>query len=132
MTLRRSITLSPIWGFFCNTNSTMKLKGHCHTCTVELEYRTLGDVGFPSFKATVDAVQERVRQLLEEQGPFKDATNEDVAEHLWNGFDGWTCPELEQWDGDYQLQRMTLGVLGVHDRIGHAPGVTYYTVQREG
>lgn len=125
--MTRTITVGPFAAFFTNVNTAMKLAGHSHFATVELEFETLGDTGFPAFADTYAAVQQHIGQHTEK--PFRDCTNEGVADRLFEAFRKWTHPSLERWGGSFELCRLTLGVRGVPDRIGHADGFTYYTVR---
>src|SRR4051794_16801678 len=90
-TLRSSVTVGPFSVFFTNTNRAMQLPGHSHFALVTLTYRTAtGAHGFPAFASTYDAVQTHLKALT--RLPFRHATNEDVADRLWNAFVGWTHP----------------------------------------
>lgn len=126
-----TISIGPLPIFFCNTNTTMRLKGHCHTAAVTVVYRTTGQFGYPSFLKTNDAIRARLRELTGVERPFRDATNEDVLRELWQALDGWRSPAWDEWGGDYQLWAMHLDVIGVDDRIGHDPGTTRYTIERQ-
>lgn len=128
MTLRKTITTGPFLSFFFNRNTEMQLKGHGHTCNVTLVWETLDTRGFPAFEATYADIDNRVRELLEK--PFRNHTNENVADYLFEGFDEWSTPEIDEWGGEWRLHAMTLGVIGVHDDIGHAAGETFYRVER--
>jgi hypothetical protein len=56
---------------------------------VTLTYRTApGQHGFPAFASTYDADMTHLKALT--LRPFHDATNEDVANALWNAFVEWT------------------------------------------
>ncbi|MBM0203545.1 hypothetical protein JNW90_10765 [Micromonospora sp. STR1s_5] len=125
-----TITLGPWPVFFCNTNTAMRLRSHCHTAYVTVVYRTTGRVGFPSFLATNQPIRDRLRDLTGVEHPFRDATNEDVVRQLFLALDGWTDPEWESWGGSYFLDAVHLDVLGVDDKIGHDPGTTRYTIER--
>lgn len=123
--LRETITVGPIGITFCNTNSAMKLKGHCHTAGVWVTYATTGAFGYPSFKATNDALRAKVYELTAK--PFRDCTNEDVTRALFWGLYEFRSPEWDDWAGTYELATVRLDVIGVEDTIGHDPGVTTYT-----
>lgn len=125
---RRTITVGPLDIYFTNVNKPMGLRAHSHTATLEVTYLTLARHGYPSFEVTNRALLERVRELT--RTPFKDATNEDVADRLWAHLDGYVAPEWERWGGAYTLHAIRLGVIGVHDDIGHDDSTTYYTVER--
>lgn len=125
----RSVTIGPFSCFFTNVNKEMNLPGHSHFATVTLEYKTLGIHGFPAFEATYKAVQDMLRGLT--MHPFRDATNEVVAERMFSSFKGFRHPEIDKWGGDYTLYRLTLSVRGVPDKIGHADGFTDYTVRED-
>jgi hypothetical protein len=124
-----TITPAPILGFFSNVNTEMGLRGHSHSCSVELEFQTLGSRGWPSFAKTQDCLTDKLKALTAR--PFKNATNEDVARALFKGFQDPALYEEEdvaRWGGEYRLIRLRLGVLGVPDAIGHSAGWTHYTV----
>lgn len=127
-----TITLGPFGIFFCNTNTEMGLKGHCHTASVSLEYETLSSTGYPSFQQTNDAVRQRLRELTGVDHPFRDSTNEDVCRALFTAFNGWQGETWQDWGGSYQLHAVHLDVVGVHDRIGHDEGTTRYSILRTG
>jgi hypothetical protein len=127
-----TVTVGPFPIYFGNVNVAMNLRGHHHTAAVTLEYETpIGEHGYPSFRTTNDAIRERLQQHTGVRNTFRDATNEDVAERLFDLFHGWTHPTWEQYGGTYELAALHLDVEGVHDDIGHDAGVTRYTV-REG
>jgi len=127
--IRGSVTVGPFSVFFTNVNKTMQLPGHSHFATVTLTYQTAnGDHGFPAFADTYHAVQQHLMALC--ALPFRNATNEDVADRLWAAFDGWSDPVVDKWGGAFRLARLELAVRGVPDKIGHADGFTTYTVER--
>jgi hypothetical protein len=128
MTLHRTVTVGPFPIYFGNVNKAMGLRGHYHTGAVTLVYSVDGEHGYPSFKATNDALRARLQELT--RGIFRDATNEVVADRLWAALDGWVAPEWEPWGGDYSLDALHLDVQGVLDDIGHDDGTTRYTVAR--
>lgn len=119
-----TITVGPLQSFFSNKNDEMGLKGHSHACNVTLEYRTLGSTGFPAFESTYRDLQERIKQVLGK--PIR-GTNEVVGRLLWQELANFSTPEMERWGGGYRLVKLTLGVLGVPDEIGHADGYTFYS-----
>jgi hypothetical protein len=127
--MKQVVTIGPFASQFFNKNNAMNLRGHWHFCQVTLEYRTTGTTGFPAFEATYRSVQSRLRELM--SAPFRDATNEKVAQRLFEGFDGWTDDEIRRWGGAFQLDCVHLDVRGVPDDIGHADGFTRYTVIRD-
>ena len=126
--MRRSITIGPLGIFFTNVNTAMKLAGHSHYAEVTLEYQTTGDRGFPAFANTYGAVQGRLIELTSR--PFRDATNEDVADSLFASLADWTSPAIVDWGGGFRLVELRLAVRGVLDKIGHADGFTTYRVSR--
>jgi hypothetical protein len=125
-----TITVGPFPIFFCNTNTTMKLKGHCHAAAVTVTFRTSGATGYPSFLATNAAIRQHLKETTGVEHPFRDSTNEDVVRNLFNGLAEFRPAEWEEWDGAYELEGVDLDVVGVDDQIGHDPGVTRYTVRR--
>jgi hypothetical protein len=124
-----AVTIGPLWLFFTNVNDEMALPGHSHAAELVLTYRNLGPVGFPAFDATVRAVQERLVELT--RLAFRNATNEEVLRRLFAGFDGWSHPSIDTWHSHFELIKAQLGVQGVLDHIGHADGVTWYTIKRK-
>lgn len=125
-----TITIGPVPVFFCNTNTAMALKSHCHQADVNIGYETTGLFGYPSFEATNNAIRARLKARTGVGKPFRDSTNEDVLRTLWGLFDGWVAPEWESWGGDFRLHTMTLDVHASADAIGHDPGTTRYTIRR--
>jgi hypothetical protein len=125
--VRRTITIGPFSAYFTNINKAMHLPGHTHFATVTLHYETLGATGFPAFATTYAAVQRLIGQVTAR--PFRDMTNEDVADTLWNAFVTWTNPEIEKFGGAFALRRLELAVRGAPDNIGHADGFTVYAVE---
>lgn len=130
MLLIRTVTVGPFSIFFGNVNVAMGLRGHHHTAAVTLVYSTDGPHGYPSFQATNDAIRLRLRDLTGVRNTFRDATNEDVADQLWDAFDGWVDPSWEPWGGAYRLCELHLDVQGVPDDIGHDESVTRYSIRR--
>jgi len=129
MTLIRTITVGPFRVYFGNVNMPMGIRGHYHTADVTLVYSIpTGRHGYPSFKATNDAIRTQLQKLT--KGIFRDATNEDVSQRLFEAFDGWIDPEWESWGGDYTLAAVHLDVMGVLDDIGHDDSTTRYTTAR--
>jgi hypothetical protein len=126
--MKRTVTIGPFSAFFSNVNTAMRLPGHSHFATVTLHYETLGDIGFPAFESTYAAVQARLRDLTEL--PFRDKTNEQVADALWDGLVNWTHAEIDKWQAQFALRKLELAVRGVPDKIGHADGFTVYAVER--
>ena len=129
-----TITVGPLNLFFTNKNDQMALPGHSHYATVTLVFLTLPapgdepDVGFPAFADTYGAVKARIKELTAK--PFRNATNEVVARQLFDSFDGWSDPVFDKWPGSWMLTKLILSVQGVPDRIGHADGMTHYTIDR--
>lgn len=126
--LVKTVTVGPFSWFFTNVNTAMGLAGHSHYAEVTLVYRHRGPRGFPAFASTYAEIQERLIALAAK--PFRDHTNEDVASALWAAFDGWTHPVIDAWGGDFTLHAVELAVRGVPDAIGHADGLTRYTLRR--
>ena len=126
--MTRTITVGPFPIFFTNVNRPMNLRAHSHTGAVTVVYDTIGRHGYPSFQVTNEALERRIHELTRDV--FKDATNEDIADRLWDHLDGYTAPEWEEWGGEYTLRAVHLDVIGVHDLIGHDNGTTRYTVAR--
>lgn len=125
-----TIELGPWPVFFCNTNTVMGLKSHCHHAEVTVVYRTLGRTGYPSFQVTNQALRDRLRELTGVERPFRDSTNEDVLRTLWRELDEWTAPEWQEWGGSYRLDAIHLDVHAAADKIGHDPGRTRYRIER--
>jgi hypothetical protein len=128
--LHRTIAVGPFGVFFTNVNRAMNLRAHSHTAYVTVVYDTTGRHGFPSFQTTNAALHKRIRDLTAEV--FKDATNEDVTDRLFDHLDGYTDPSWTEWGGDYTLRAVHLDVVGVLDDIGHDAGTTRYSVERVG
>lgn len=127
--MKRSVTVGPFPVYFGNVNRAMGLRGHYHTARVSLVYSTDAAHGYPSFKDTNDALRGKLRELT--RGIFRDATNEDVTDRLFQALDGWTAPSWDQYGGAYSLAAVHLDVDGVLDDIGHDEGTTRYTTARE-
>jgi hypothetical protein len=125
----RTISVGPIPIFFTNVNRPMGLRAHSHSGAVTVVYETTGRHGYPSFATTNDALEARVLELTREV--FKDATNEDVLDRLWEHLDGFVAPEWEEWGGDYHLHALHLDVVGVHDDIGHDDSTTRYSISHD-
>jgi hypothetical protein len=123
------VTVGPFPIYFGNVNKAMGLRGHHHTGAVTLVYETLGQHGYPSFKASNDAIRAKLQE--ETRRTFRDATNEDVARRLWKALDAWRSPEWAQWGGDYRLHALHLDVEGVLDDIGHDDTTTRYSMLQE-
>jgi hypothetical protein len=126
--MARTVTVGPFPIYFTNVNRAMGLRAHSHTGAVTVVYDTLAPHGYPSFQETNDALERRIHELTRDV--FKDATNEDIADRLWDHLDGWTAKEWEHWGGGYRLRAVHLDVIGVHDTIGHDNGTTRYTTAR--
>lgn len=132
MSRTMTVTVGPFSIFFGNVNTAMGLKGHHHTGAVTLEYGSPpGEHGYPSFRETNDAIRSRLADLTGVRHTFRDATNEVVAERLFDAFDGWVAPAWQQWGGTYRLLALHLDVIGVLDDIGHDDGTTRYTVRED-
>jgi hypothetical protein len=124
-----TITAGPLGFTFMNVNKEMGLRGHSHYAQLTLVWRTEARVGFPAFDATYAAIKDTLREASRE--PFRDATNEEVARRLFALFRGWDHPVLSTWGGsrsDFWLTELKMGVQGTLDAIGHADGMTVYTV----
>jgi hypothetical protein len=126
--MNRTISIGPLRLLFENVNTEMGIRQHTHQAQVTVTYLTVGRHGFPSFESTNRALLAHLHKLT--LAPFKDATNEDVADQLFQHLDGYTDPEWVQWGGDYSLLAVTLGVEGVFDDIGHDAGMTLVTCER--
>lgn len=125
----RTVTVGPFPIYFGNVNVAMGLRGHYHTAAVLLVYGYVrGEHGYPSFLQTNNDLRDRLRDLT--HGIFRDATNEDVAERLFDALADWTGPSWAKWGGRYWLDHLILDVEGVHDDIGHDAATTRYAVQR--
>jgi hypothetical protein len=123
------ITAGPFSIGFYNVNKAMNLPGHYHFAEVTLTYRTTGTLGFPSFADTHGVIAEALQKATED--PFRQHTNEKVAEDLFLVVESIRHPILDRWGGDYMLESLVLAVRGVHDKIGHADGFTRYEVRRD-
>ena len=127
--IEKTITAGPFPIYFHNTNTEMKLKGHGHYAEVSLTFLTLGSKGFPSFEGTHKVIEERLKQITGK--PFKDSTNEKVADTLFELFcnnDLNNEPEIKKWDCEFTIIGLELAVRGVPDEIGHANGLTRYRI----
>jgi hypothetical protein len=140
----RSITVEPLSCYFSNENKAMGLRPHMHYAEVTLTFATDGVLGFPVFADTVAGLAAVLRAMTE--APFRDSTNENVADLLFTNFkaliDGqaaapspdmvpaWELARaaLAQWGGDYSLAGLELAVRGVPDDIGHSDGFARYRV----
>ena len=133
---REFITIGPFAIFFTNVNTEMGLPGHSHHATVSISFETLGSFGFPAFEDTYAVITEALRQAT--TGPFRNATNEEVARRLWELIEATIAEEraagqespIGKRGGDYRLALLDLNVRGVLDKIGHADGWTAYTIRR--
>jgi hypothetical protein len=126
--LTRTISVGPIDIFFTNVNRAMGLRAHSHYGRVTVVYDTLGRHGYPSFRETNDALRERIHTLT--RNVFKDATNEDIADRIFEHLDGYEDKVWQPWGGSYQLRAVHLDVIGVIDEIGHDDSTTTYVVSR--
>jgi hypothetical protein len=127
-----TVVVGPFPIFFGNVNALMGLRGHHHTASVTLEYLAVDPRhGYPSFRVTNDAIRDRLEGLTGTRNTFRDATNEDVANRLFDNFRGWVADEWVAWGGTYELTALHLDVEGVWDDIGHDAGATRYTVRGE-
>lgn len=125
-----TVMVGPFPIYFGNVNQLMGLRGHHHTAQVTMEYLAVDPRhGYPSFRSTNDAIRARLESHTGVRNTFRDATNEDVADRLFQTFHGWVAPEWQSWGGDYTLTALHLDVEGVYDDIGHDAGVTRYTVR---
>jgi hypothetical protein len=114
--------------FFTNANKAMGLRAHSHYARVTVVYDTLARHGYPSFAETNDALRDRIHELTSKV--FRDATNEDVADRIFQHLDGFVHPLWEKWGGQYRLRSIRLDVVGVRDDIGHDDSTTTYLVSR--
>lgn len=129
--LLKTIRTGPFRIFFTNINKEMALGGHSHYAEVSLTWRTMDTRGFPAFAETYVVLQDRLKALTDK--PFRGFTNENVADYLYAGFRDMgphSDPILEKWGGSWELVKLELAVMGVPDKIGHADGLTIYTVER--
>jgi hypothetical protein len=127
-----TVVVGPFPIYFGNVNVLMGLRGHYHTASVTLEYLAIDPRhGYPSFRVTNDAIRARLEQLTGVRNIFRDATNEDVVNRLFDSFRGWVPAVWEPWGGQYELTALHLDVEGVWDDIGHDAGATRYTVRDE-
>lgn len=143
----KTISVAPIGCYFSNENRAMGLRPHQHYATVRLTFETTGPLGFPVFGETVAALAGVLERLT--AAPFRDSTNEDVADSLLASLCALTsrgrCPSaavedaavweaaqgvLAGWGGDYELHALELAVMGVPDDIGHSDGFATYRVTR--
>jgi hypothetical protein len=132
-TLHKSITVGPLAIFFTNVNKAMGIPGHSHYAEVTITWQTTGAIGFPVFEETVAEVKRLLQQVTDH--PFRNSSNEDVAERLWEALDAFTRhrdanPVLAKWGGDYRLLSFELAVRGVPDKIGHSDGFARYRIAR--
>lgn len=125
----RRVVVGPFPIYFGNVNKAMGLRGHHHTAAVTLEYGHFDrDHGYPSFADTNDELRAWLRDLTGVRNTFKDATNEDVAQRLYEALRERTGVSWTQYGGRYWLAALHLDVEGVHDDIGHDAGTTRYTI----
>ena len=128
-----TVEVGPFGMFFTNLNKQMGLPGHSHFGQLTLRFLTVPveghpAKGFPAFAETYAVIQDRIQELTDR--PFRNATNEQVARDLFDGFDGWTHEIIDAWHCCFVLTGLTLGVQGVQDRLGHASGMTHYGIDR--
>lgn len=134
--LRRLVEVGPLNGFMTNINTAMGLPGHSHTVRVYLTYEHgWAALGPAIFSNTMGALRDLLREALDK--PLRNMTNEDVAAHLWSIFEDWsgylTNPawkDREHPESQFELWKLTLGVRGVPDKIGHDDSWTNYVVER--
>jgi hypothetical protein len=115
------------------------LPAHAHSAEVVVGIETTGDLGYPVFQETNDLLRDLLTAGTQKM--FADSTNEDVADRIFemvlDHLEGWRDdparnPVLARWGGEYRLAFIELGVVGVHDVIGHDEGTAYYRVERTG
>ena len=125
-TFNESVSAGPFSIQFCNLNTEMELKGHCHFAKVFLEFETLGSVGFPSFEHTHREIQTKLMELTER--PFRSHTNEAVLRSLFQAMRDFPYRETAKYAAEFALAGMELHVRGVPDKIGHADSFTVYRI----
>lgn len=125
-TYNENIVAGPFSVHFCNQNTEMQLKGHCHFAQVYFDFETTGSVGFPSFEHTHAEIQARLRVLMEK--PWKSCTNEEVLRRTFDAFLRFPLDSTKRYNAEYQLVGMELHVRGVPDAIGHADAFTVYKI----
>jgi hypothetical protein len=135
-----TVTTGPYGIQFTNKNRDMGLPGHSHFAEVTLEFLSLPPdptktllrnppkQGFPVFQCTAEPIQRRLAAVVAK--PII-GTNEEVARQIFAAFDGWTCPEAENFGGEWRLNAVILSVQGVLDAIGHSYSRGVYTVRRQ-
>ena len=123
---KESITAGPFSIQFCNKNTEMELKGHCHFAQVYLTFETLGSVGFPSFEHTHAEIRGKLSDLTHK--PFHDCTNEEVVRRLFQAFVTDDLLATKRYKAEFRLVSMELHVRGVPDDIGHADAFTIYRI----
>jgi hypothetical protein len=123
---KESIQAGPFSIHFCNTNTEMELKGHCHFAQLYFEFQTLGSVGFPSFEHTHAEI--RAHLIEQTRRPFRNCTNEDVLRRLFDFFRSTELREVRKYSAEFRLVGMELYVRGVPDDIGHADSFTVYRI----
>lgn len=104
----------------------MNLRGHSHYAQVNFEFRTVGQVGFPSFAHTHEEIQGHLIALTRK--PFTDATNEDVLRQLFEYFLTVKLQRVKEYNCLFELVKMEMLVRGVPDDIGHADSFTKYSI----
>lgn len=123
---KETVTAGPFSIHFCNQNTEMKLKGHCHFAQVFIEFETKGSIGFPSFEHTHAEIRQHLIDLTVR--PFRHSTNEDVLRSLFQFFRDVTLKETLVYGAEFEVVSMELRVRGVPDQIGHADAFTVYKI----
>jgi hypothetical protein len=122
--MRKTLTIGPLSIIFANENTELKIPLHHHYAQVRLSYAFAGTAGFPVLAHTIDAVQEKLEQLVEQ--PFMNTRNERILEIIYEAFRDWQCPGIASYNPAWQLVAVELTVLGTRDRLGHAEGSATY------
>jgi hypothetical protein len=125
--VRKTLTLGPLSILFSNENQQFQIPLHTHHATVRLEYSFRGTAGFPILANTMDDVRRRLRSLVE--SPFLNTRNEGVLEAIFRGFEGWTSPAIQAFQGDWSLRAVELTVFGTRDDLGHDDGPATYRME---
>jgi hypothetical protein len=124
--MKRTITIGPFGVYFSNENKALDIPMHTHYGEVELCYEILGSLGFPVLDVTCESIRER---LAGEAGsPFK-GSNEELANRIFDLFNGWTSPEMSRGGAVFRLTAIDLTVVGVKDILGHAAGRARYRIE---
>lgn len=125
---KESIKAGPFSIHFCNQNTEMELRGHCHFAQVYFEFETLGAYGFPSFAHTHAEIQGHLVTMT--ATPFRKSTNEVVLRKIFEFFRSVELKETLKYRGaKFRLAGMELHVRGVPDEIGHADSFTVYKIK---